>query len=144
MAVMHIETWFPTPEPSARRPVGVWVITGVYVLLYTLVVSAVIWPTPEYRASMAALGVVDTVLMWINSLLDIAGVACLFLLRRAAVPLLGAALVVSVISLVGLAIGVWRGGGVDTFTLVGSFVMLPLPVGVWWDARRLRQRGVLR
>jgi hypothetical protein len=140
-AAMHVETWFPTPEPPTRRPPGVWVITVVYGVMYGLVTIGMLVDSPDVQASMTSLSTLDWTLMWLNGALDIAGVASLFLLRRVAVPLLGAALVVSVIGAIALLVGDWTG---DTTTLVLSLVMLPVPAGVWWYARRLRQRGILR
>lgn len=143
-AAMRVETWFPTPDPPVGRPVGVWVITVIYAAMYGLLVIGLLLAPPDMQASMAELSVLDRALMWVNGALDIAGVASLFALRRVAVPLLGAALVVSVIGTISLLVGLWTGRGLDTVSVVLSVVMLPLPAFVWWYAGRLRQQGLLR
>lgn len=140
---MHIESWFPPPEPTPGRPTGVWVVAVVYGLVYGLLVFAPLLAGVKYAELMAGLSGFEHVLFWINTGLDLAGVASLFLLLRVAVPLFGGALVVSLVSMATLLTGVGRGssaGGPDALAMLLGVVM---PVATWWYARQLRDRGDL-
>ena len=142
-AVVHIESWFPTPEPTPGRPAGVWVVTVVYGLVYGLLLFVPLVAGVRYTEMMAGLSVFEHVLFWINTGLDLAGVASLFLLLRVAVPLLGGALVVSLVSVASLLTGLGRGSsqvGPDVFSMLLGVVM---PLATWWYARRLRDGGGL-
>ena len=142
--MVHIESWFPTPEPTPGRPGGVWVVAVVYGLVYGLLVLAPFLAGVRYAELMNGLTVFEQVVFWVNTVLDVAGVICLFLLLRVAVLLLGGAMAVSLLGSASLLTGIGRGSGASGIDPVAVLLGVVMPAVTWWYARRLRDRGDLR
>ncbi len=134
-----------------RRPVWVWVIciyiflsVGFYILSFALTLSGAVPLTPAQQAYFPGLGVVNYGSIIGLALLNLTAMAFLFVLRKIAVTLFGASLLLNVgFTLVHAATTTWE-QAIGWSGLVGVLIGWGILAAVFLYARHLRQTGVLR
>lgn len=137
-------------QSSQSRPIGVWAISAFYVLSagwtllsFALISSRAIKITPAQEAYFASLTSVDYLLSLAIGVAGLGAAVCLFLLRRIAVVLFSAALV---LNLALTAFQTMRTDWVQAIGgpgLVGALLGWLVLVAVIVYARSLAKRGVL-
>ena len=130
-----------------RRPVLVWVISGLIVLsvlgtnLYLLLQLTGLDANSEFAVRLEAMTTVDYARRIVFGVLELAAAGSLFLLRKLAVELfLGLLVLLVAFALYSLAIGALAPQYFLT-TVGGGLVAFGLPL---WYSLNLKKRGVLR
>ncbi|MDR3401486.1 MAG: hypothetical protein P4L99_03220 [Chthoniobacter sp.] len=140
----------PPPIPPPARPVFVWVISGYYCLsmisaaLSLWVVRSGLLPLPQpQRAYFDSLTWVDYAGTYFVMVINLAGAAALFFLRRVAMYLFAFGLVVAISLLIYQIIAKNYLQAMGP-ALPGAIVGWVIPIAIIIYARHLTQKGVLR
>jgi len=135
---------------SRRRPIGVWVVSSFYVLSagwtlfsFALIFGGAIKITPAQEAYVSSLSALDWFFSLAIGAVGISAAACLFLLRRVAVPLFAAALALNVMVTVRHVVQTTWSEALGGAGLMGAMFGWLIMVVVIIYARRLAERGVL-
>jgi hypothetical protein len=137
-----------TTNTKSRRPKLVWVVFLYYVLTTALAVGSFLWLlshkdiiSPQALAAFEQIPALGWVFTVVIQILTVAGAIALFVLRRAAFPLLVAALCVSVFETVLYCVHILpQSGNPISLTLV---IVWAIDLAVILYARSLRNRQVL-
>lgn len=137
-------------KSAKRRPFGVWVVSAFYVLStgwtllsFALIFDGTIKISPAQEAYFASLTGLDWFFSLAIGAIGFSAAVCLFLLRRVAVALFSAALV---LNLAFTALHVMRTSWSEAIGgagLVGALIGWLILVAVILYARRLAKQGVL-
>jgi mannose/fructose/N-acetylgalactosamine-specific phosphotransferase system component IIC len=134
-----------------KRPVWVWVISVLYGLSaiwtpisFYLIYAGLVPLNAAQKAYFDGLGVIDWAVTVAVSLIMLAAVVALFLLRRVSVKLWGMAVVFSVLSYLYNAMAKNWLAALDVASIIGAAVGFALVVAIFFYTKRLDARGFLK
>jgi hypothetical protein len=134
-----------------KRPGWVWAISIFYGLsaIYTpfsfyLIYAGLIPLAPAQKAYFDGLGVIDWAVTAVGSLIMLAAVVSLFLLKRGTVKLWGAAVGFSILSYLYNALAKNWLAAINAAGLIGAVIGFALIVAIFFYAKRLDARGYLK
>jgi hypothetical protein len=133
-----------------KRPGWVWAISIFYGLSaiwtpfsFYLIYSGLIPLNAAQKAYFDGLGILDWAVTVAVSLIMLAAVVSLFLLKRVSVKLWGAAVVLSVLSYLYNAIAKNWLAALDVGSMIGAVIGFALVVAIFFYTKRLDARGYL-
>jgi hypothetical protein len=136
---------------TKKRPGWVWAISILYGLSaiwtpisFYLIYSGLIPLAPAQKAYFDGLSVLDWAVTVAISLIMLAAVVSLFLLKRVSVKLWGAAVVFSVLSYLYNAIAKNWLAAIDVGGIIGAAIGFALVVAIFFYTKRLDARGFLK